>query len=421
MGPAPPLLEPLVLLARPLAPSRRARLLALGAGTALAAGVLAPSAAALIAANGARDVRGFACPVGTLTDESFSDVPAGSVFDTPVRCAVTLDVARGFGQEFGPNQAVTRAQAASLAFRFLRIGEDDPFVSTAEDYFTDDDGSVHEGAINALARIDVLGGVGGGRFDPDGLMSRAQLASVVVRLSDFREDGLPAGGDQFIDDDGSVHEDAIDRLSAAAITTGTTFRTFSPGDDVTRGQAVTLLLRLGDLEVEQGREWPLPGTDNRTLPVTPAGTVQRVSPDEETAIDLTVTGLDAGRTYQLDVVDESTVVGDPSGTRPVGFVNTDGDGRADLVPEARAQIRAVDGVATAGEPKTVTAVAGADGTLEVTVDLVADSAGGDGVLVVHGQGEEGNAGGLQVDRDSDPVEPFGTSGLLEWIQSASPA
>ena len=114
---------------------------------------------------------------------------------------------------------------------------------TGEDYFGDDDGSVHEDAINRLAAAGVTGGCGERDFCPSAPVSRAQMATFLTRAL-----GLPdTGEDYFGDDDGSVHEDAINRLAAAGVTGGCGGRDFCPSAPVSRAQMATFLARALDL------------------------------------------------------------------------------------------------------------------------------------------------------------------------------
>ena len=108
--------------------------------------------------------------------------------------------------------------------------------------FWDDDGNTHEGMIEAIAAIDVTRGCDvdqPGRFCPSQLVTRGQMASFLARAF-----ALPAAGDDhFPDDAGSVHEDSINRLYEAGVTTGYGDGTFRPADPVTRAQMASFLAR----------------------------------------------------------------------------------------------------------------------------------------------------------------------------------
>jgi len=87
-------------------------------------------------------------------------------------------------------------------------------------------------------------GKGGGEFGPDQTLTRAQMASFLVRLwRDVLGRSCPGGRAPFTDVAGSVHEDNIVCLYNLGITVGTTTTTYSPGDDLTASQISRFLLR----------------------------------------------------------------------------------------------------------------------------------------------------------------------------------
>ena len=115
--------------------------------------------------------------------------------------------------------------------------------------FFDDDGSTHEGYIEALAAIDVLRGCNPPLSDftcPADPITRGQMAALLRRSL-----RLPATAkDTFADDEGSTFEDDINRVAAAGITRGCDAdnpRLFCPDDYVTRGQMAAFLNRGFDL------------------------------------------------------------------------------------------------------------------------------------------------------------------------------
>ena len=56
------------------------------------------------------------------------------------------------------------------------------------DAFTDDNGSDNEAAINSLAAEGVVVGTGGGLYDPDGTVTRGQMASYIARFLEVLND-----------------------------------------------------------------------------------------------------------------------------------------------------------------------------------------------------------------------------------------
>lgn len=143
-------------------------------------------------------------------------------------------ITKGCGEEiFCPDGAVTREQMATFLVRALDL------PSTTKNYFTDDDGSKHHAAINALAASGITAGCGEKRFCPSGVVTRAQMASFLVRALK-----LPTTtSDYFGDDDGNKHEGNINRLAASKITSGCGTDRFCPNGTVTRGQMAAFIKR----------------------------------------------------------------------------------------------------------------------------------------------------------------------------------
>ena len=63
---------------------------------------------------------------------------------------------------------------------------------------------------------------------------------------------LPFGADRFTDDQGDVHETAIDTAAAAGIAAGTGPGLFSPANAVSRAQVASFLARTLELLVRDG-------------------------------------------------------------------------------------------------------------------------------------------------------------------------
>ena len=87
----------------------------------------------------------------------------------------------------------------------------------------------------------------GALFCPNDFVTRGQMAAFIVRAEGYIDDG---GGNLFVDDDGSIFEDAIDKLATAGVTLGCQpppNARFCPNDLVTRGEMAAFLLRALDL------------------------------------------------------------------------------------------------------------------------------------------------------------------------------
>jgi hypothetical protein len=140
-----------------------------------------------------------------------------------------------------PTANVTRGQMAAFLTRALGYtdrGEGNLFI--------DDDDSIFEPAIDALATAKVTTGCNppvSDRFCPDSFVTREQMAAFLVRALDLTDTG---GGNEFTDDNDSIFEEDIAKLAAAGITAGCNppdNTQFCPTDRVTREQMAAFLRR----------------------------------------------------------------------------------------------------------------------------------------------------------------------------------
>lgn len=170
------------------------------------------------------------------TTSGFTDL-GNSPFIEDIEWLVEQEITFGCApNRFCPSDPVARGQMAS----FLDRGFDLP--ETIADYFVDDDGSSHESAINSVREANVTSGCSGSRYCPRANVTRAQMATFLDRAL-----GLPnTDTDFFTDDDGLVHERAINRLAAAGITAGCGGSRFCPGGIVSRAQMAAFLRRALD-------------------------------------------------------------------------------------------------------------------------------------------------------------------------------
>ena len=113
----------------------------------------------------------------------------------------------------------------------------------ATDYFTDDNGSVFEGSINAVAAQGIAQGcnAAGTLFCPNRSVTRAEMAVFLQRALNL---ATPANTNRF-SDSGGFAQNAIAAIAEAGITVGcNTARTlFCPNDPVSRAEMAVFLQR----------------------------------------------------------------------------------------------------------------------------------------------------------------------------------
>jgi hypothetical protein len=184
------------------------------------------------------------CPSPPYPPSSpFVDVGPG-VHEHAIRCLALEQVLAGVDPEhFAPAATARRDQVASVLVRTL-IGLGVTVPADALDAFVDDAGNVHEASMNQLADMGVLTGTGSGHVRPGDPVTRAQMATLLVRA--WKAAGVPelrSLGDAFTDDTGNSHESAIDRAAAAALIVGIDGQAYRPGDHLRRDQLASLIFR----------------------------------------------------------------------------------------------------------------------------------------------------------------------------------
>ena len=110
---------------------------------------------------------------------------------------------------------------------------------SSRDYFTDDNSNSHESDINKLAKAGITVGCSATKFCPNQAVTRAQMATFLAKA--FH---LPAATrDYFNDDNSNSHESDINRLARSGITGGCAPGKYCPNEIVTRGQMAAFLHR----------------------------------------------------------------------------------------------------------------------------------------------------------------------------------
>lgn len=168
----------------------------------------------------------------------FTDMPASGWKHTAVLDAWRSGVLAGCGDDRAcPNARLSRAQTASLLARVLGL---EPDVAAAAQFSDVDPGSVHAGAIGALASAGVTRGCSDDRFCPSEPVSRAETASLIIRAREWHPHLVP-----HFEDVGPAHTHAgtINRLAERGVTDGCNSTRYCPSRSVTRVEMASLLSR----------------------------------------------------------------------------------------------------------------------------------------------------------------------------------
>jgi hypothetical protein len=165
----------------------------------------------------------------------FVDLRDAGVHAPAVHLAARRGLTRGCSAtRFCPTRSVTRAQMAS--FLQARTGLPDrasPFVDVGS-------GSVHAGAVGAMAHAGITVGCRPRHYCPNELVTRAQMATLLQRAYALapapavRYEDVPPTG---------AHAAGISSVTAAAVANGCAERRFCPDRPVSRAQMASFLTR----------------------------------------------------------------------------------------------------------------------------------------------------------------------------------
>ena len=142
---------------------------------------------------------------------------------------------------FCPNDKVTRGEMAVFLVRAMGYSD-----NGGGDLFIDDDGLFYENAADKLGTAKVTLGCNpptNDKYCGERNVTRGEMAVFLVRAMGYSDNG---GENLFIDDDGHLFENAIDKLGTAGVTKGCNPPVndrFCPNDHVTRGQMAAFLTR----------------------------------------------------------------------------------------------------------------------------------------------------------------------------------
>ena len=201
---------------------------------------LTPGASTVQVVATLADGRSMLAATGVLlTPPPFADVDPAGVHAPAIRRITTLGITRGLADAtYGPGASVTRGQMASFLARALELDTGD------QPRFPDALGTVHAGAVAAVAEAGIASGYADGTFGVGEPIRRDQMASMLAAAA-----GLgPQAEGPFADLGANVHAPAVNAVAAAGIALGDGHGRYRPADPVRRDQMASFLVRLLDHE-----------------------------------------------------------------------------------------------------------------------------------------------------------------------------
>ncbi|MEC2921384.1 S-layer homology domain-containing protein [Bacillus tropicus] len=161
----------------------------------------------------------------------YSDVPANHWSTKAIYDLTNRKVVQGYGNNiFGFGDNVTRGQVARMIYMYVKPADAD---ASFKNPFTDIRGHMFEKEIRALAKAGLVNGYGEGKFGPDDVLTREQMAQVLTNAFKFKSTKTTSFTDI---DKNSWALKAISALQENGVTIGTGGKMYSPYAHVTREQ-----------------------------------------------------------------------------------------------------------------------------------------------------------------------------------------
>ena len=138
---------------------------------------------------------------------------------------------------FGPNDNMTRAQVAQMFYNLL-LNKDVTIVADFSDVPTD---AWYATAVNTLASLGIVNGIGNGQFAPDRPITRAEFTVIAMRFTNGTTDGENIFSD--VDADDWFYDQVVGSIQYGWIT-GYTDGTFQPNKTTSRAEVTTIVNRM---------------------------------------------------------------------------------------------------------------------------------------------------------------------------------
>ncbi|MCU4786455.1 S-layer homology domain-containing protein [Bacillus cereus] len=174
----------------------------------------------------------FTAKAADNTDSlKFNDVPANHWSTKAIYDLANRKVVAGYGNNiFGFGDNVTRGQVARMIYAYVKPADAD---ASFKNPFTDIKGHMFEKEILALAKAGLVSGYGEGKYGPDDILTREQMAQVLTNAFKFKATKTTSFTDV---DKNSWAYNAINALEENGVTAGTGSNKYSPQMHVTREQ-----------------------------------------------------------------------------------------------------------------------------------------------------------------------------------------
>ena len=176
---------------------------------------------------------------------TFTDVKDSDWFASAVKYAYEKGLMSGTGSGlFSPNTATNRAMLVTILYRL----EGSPTVSNASSFTDVASGTYYADAVAWAAQNGIVSGYGNNRFGPTDNITREQLAAILYRYAQYKNNDTTASADLSAYTDATTisayAKPALSWANAEKLINGTSTTTLSPKQTATRAQVAQILMNL---------------------------------------------------------------------------------------------------------------------------------------------------------------------------------
>ncbi|WP_339251838.1 S-layer homology domain-containing protein [Sporosarcina sp. FSL W8-0480] len=174
--------------------------------------------------------------LGTAKAEGFTDVKTTYEFYEPINYLASQGIILGKDGKFNPDGVVTRAEAAVMIARALKL----PTENRATIFTDVGKSSFASGAIQSATDKGIIKGFTDGTFKPEEIVTRGEMAIFLTRAFELNEEEPMTFTDVPVSSAGYAY---IPKLVAAGITQGYSKTSFGPENPVKRAHFAAFLAR----------------------------------------------------------------------------------------------------------------------------------------------------------------------------------
>ena len=176
----------------------------------------------------------------TDVSEIFLDIAPDAWYKDAVQYAYDNGLMTGVSAtEFAPEQTTTRAMIVSILARLENV------TSAESAGFADVDDEWYATAVNWAASVGVVSGTGDGNFSPNAVITREQLAAMLMNYAAYKGEDVSARADlsAYSDQPSAWAEETMSWAVAEGLLTGVTADELQPQGNATRAQVAAILQR----------------------------------------------------------------------------------------------------------------------------------------------------------------------------------